>query len=60
MGTGSNLDQERTDVCEEVNKCSQYLYIFDHKNTLIVLSQHQKIILYFSIQYNTIQYNTVQ
>ena len=50
MGTGSNLDQERTDVCKEGTNCSGYLYIFDHSNTRIVLSVHNKNILYFYIQ----------
>ena len=61
--TGSNLDQERTDVCEEGTKCSGYLYIFDHNNTQIVLSLHQQkyfVFLYTIILIKTLLWKSVQ
>jgi len=49
-GTGSNLDRERTDFCEEGTKCSRYLYIFDHKNTELCYHCINKNILYLYVQ----------
>jgi len=51
-GTGSNLDRERTDVCEGGPKCSRYRYIFDYNDTRIVLSHQQKYFIYNSFNQN--------
>ena len=62
-GTGSNLDRERTDVCEEGTKCSRYQYIFDHNKTRTVLSLHQQkyfIFLYTIILIKTVLWTSVQ
>ena len=61
-GTGSNLDRERTDVCEGGPKCSRYRYIFDYNDTRIVLSHQQKyfIFLYTTVLIKTVLWTSIQ